>query len=159
MSSRRAFLRAAVLLTASLLTGAERSGYLWHYEGNLQRTVGWQHDEAPVCPSEAPGPLRLKFPSVSCNMETILCRPLGLIYLHVYKSAGTSFMEMLDRFCEEATGNKTEKIAGYDRKTWVKYRLNNVGLPRLGSACDPELICSSPGWTCYVSYDGSVGTT
>lgn len=104
---------------------------------------------ASACPEE-PGELRLLPNSKSCNVEVLVCEPLGLAYLHNYKSAGSSFIAQLSEFCRNATGESADRIAGWNRDAWQLYG-NETGIGRLkGSPCDADLLCSSPGWTCYV---------
>lgn len=154
--SKRAWLRTLTFLSASFIfIGAGRSGVLPRPPERLlslpEQRISRPEDVAPVsCPPRqtGTGALRLKYPSLPCNMEVFLCRPIALMLIHVYKSAGSSYIEQFERFCEEAVKSKTEKMPGYDRAAWFPLTLEGHDLR--GSPCDPERLCTSPGWTCYV---------
>lgn len=144
--ARRPVLRPLVALVLLFVGAAERRS-LFALVATGEVGPSAERPPGPArtfkCPEGRPGPLRLLPDSPSCNAEIAVCRDLGVIYLHSFKSAGNAYMANLDAFCSATTGKNIERIAGWDRKAWLG--LN----PTLrGSPCDVDVLCAH-GWICY----------
>lgn len=145
MALRKALWKVtASLLLLGVLGEAQNGGVLSIYEALRENWLpaGLPSGETFVCPLDPPGDLHLH-QNARCNKEIMVCRPLGLVYLHIFKTSGSSQMARLSEFCEATTGVKGEKISGWDE-------LSSEDLKALkGRPCNSNFLCSSPGWTCY----------
>ncbi|KAI9018389.1 hypothetical protein DFJ74DRAFT_224086 [Hyaloraphidium curvatum] len=92
---------------------------------------------APRPCGPAPGPLELPAGRGRGVFEVTACAPLGLAYVHPFKSGGTALHRQLARFCRAGAG------AGRDVFTSGAHG---------GGLLPPDALaaaCASPGWTCY----------
>lgn len=99
-----------------------------------------------ACPGDPVGPLQLlpKRAGLRCATDLFICRDVGAAYLHGLEAGAGFAVDLFDAFCQAATGKRTERIPGWDRKAWSDAMIR-------GSPCDPDVVCGSNGWQCFVN--------
>lgn len=130
-----AVLRSLVSAIALFLLAVNTSGT---FPGGLEPATPEGASNAEQLPPPA---LRLLNDSDPCDVEVTTCEAIQVAFIHVYKSAGSAYRKHLISFCG-GLGHAAEILRGYDRASWTN------GQSR-GSPCDLELLCGTPGWTCY----------